>query len=502
LDFFNHIHLAFAVALEPMSIFVCFIGVFIGTLVGVLPGIGTSGAMALLLPTTFSLSPTHAIIMLAGIYYGTLYGGSTTAILLNIPGEGTSMITCLDGYPMAKNGRAGPALVVSAFGSFIAGTFSIVMLMLLAPILVSIALKFGPPEYVALIFLGLILVTYLASGSMVKALMMAAFGLLLGCIGLDIITAEPRYSLGTLKLRDGIGLIPVMMGLFGVGEVLINIEKKLKSRKIFQTKMKNFPPTKQDWKDSSLPIARGSIVGFFLGIIPGGGGLISGLFSYAMEKRLSKNRKKFGRGAIEGVAGPESANNAGGQGSFVPLLTLGIPSNVITAILIGALMLKGIQPGPLLMQEHPRLFWGVVGSMYVGNVMLVILNLPLIPLWIQILRIPYVILFPLIFLLTLIGSYTLNNSIWDPCIMIIFGVLGYLMKKFSYEPAPLIMALVLGPMFENAFRQSLIISDGSALIFFFRPVSAVFMATAIFVIFSPLFLKLFRRERPGLSDYE
>ncbi len=502
MDFFHNLSLAFSIALEPTSIFVCFIGVLVGTLVGVLPGLGTSGAMALLLPTTFSLSPTHGIIMLSGIFYGTLYGGSTTSILLNVPGEGTSMITCLDGHQMAKQGRAGVALSISAIGSFIAGTFSIVMMMIMSPILVKTAIKFGPPEYVALTFFGLTLVTYLARGSLIKALTMGAVGLLLGCIGLDSVTGEPRYTFATLKLRDGIGLIPVMMGLFGVSEVLINIEQGSADNEIYQSKIKNFFPSLNDWKKSTWPIIRGSVVGFFLGILPGGGGLISGLFSYAMEKKISKYPEKFGTGVIEGVAGPESANNAGGQGSFIPLLTLGIPCNVVMAILIGALMLKGVQPGPLLMAEHPRLFWGIIGSMYIGNAMLLVLNLPLIPLWIQILRIRYSILFPIILLLTLIGSYTLNNNIWDPFIMIMFGILGYLMKKFDYEPAPLIMAMVLGPMFETALRQSLTISDGNPMIFITRPISGVLFILALVILISPMALKIFGKSRPAFSDYE
>jgi len=502
MDILNNAYFAFSIALEPMSLFVCFIGVFIGTLVGVLPGLGTSGAMAILLPTTFSLSPTHAIIMLAGIYYGALYGGSTTSILLNVPGEGTSMITCLDGYPMGQKGRAGPALGISAIGSFISGTFGVVMLMTLAPILVRIALKFGPPEYVALTFLGLTLVTYLARGSLVKALMMATFGLLLGCFGLDIITGEPRFTLGIIHLRDGFGLIPVMVGLFGVGEVLINFERKTKDSVIPISKIRELFPSVQDLKKSRGPIIRGSIIGFILGLIPGGGGLISGLFSYAIEKKISKHPERFGTGVIEGVAGPETANNAGGQASYIPLLSLGIPCNVVMAVLMGALMLKGVQPGPLLMEEHPHLFWGVVGSMYIGNIMLLVLNLPLIPLWVQILRIPYAFLFPIILLLTLVGSYTLNNSIWDIGVMIIFGIFGYLMKKFDYEPAPLVMALVLGPMFENSFRQSLIISNGSPMIFFLRPISSICIIAAILLLVSPFFLNMIGKKRPGLSDYE
>jgi len=501
LDFIHNLGLAFNIALQPMSLFVCFIGVLIGTLVGVLPGLGSGTAMALLLPATLKMSPMDSIIMLAGIYYGTLYGGSTTSILLNVPGESTSMITCLDGHPLAKQGRAGAALGISAIGSFVAGTFSILMLMVLAPILVGVAIKFGPPEFVAITFLGLTLVTYLARGSLIKALMMASVGLLLGCVGLDIMTGEPRFTMKIPKFEDGVGLLPVMIGLFGISEVLIALEQPFRKREIFKTKIKDLLPSKQDCKDSALPVARGTVVGFFLGLIPGGGGLIASLFSYAIEKGVSKHPEKFGTGAIEGVAGPETANNAGGGRAFLPLLTLGIPCNVIMAILLGALMLHGVAPGPLLMKEHPQLFWGVIGSMYIGNIFLLILNLPLIGLWVQILKIPYIILFPLIFLFTLVGSYSLNNDVSDTMITIVSGVFGYLMKKFDFEPAPLIMALILGPMFEDALRQSLVLSNGSLRIFFSRPISAVLLLVAIFLLISPVILRVFGKKRPALSDY-
>jgi putative tricarboxylic transport membrane protein len=501
LEFIHNFELAFSIALQPMSLFACFIGVLLGTLVGVLPGIGSGTAMALLLPATLKMSPMDSIIMLAGIYYGTLYGGSTTSILLNVPGESTSMITCLDGYPLAKQGRAGAALGISAIGSFIAGTFSVVMLMVLAPILVNVAIKFGPPEFVAITFLGLTLVTYLARGSLIKALMMASFGLMLGCVGLDIITGEARYTLNIPKFEEGVGLMPVMIGLFGISEVLFMLEQPFRRAEIFKTKMRDLLPSKQDFKDSALPVARGTVVGFFLGLIPGGGGLIASLFSYAIEKGVSKHPEKFGTGAIEGVAGPETANNAGGGGAFLPLLTLGIPCNVIMAVLLGALMLHGVAPGPLLMKEQPQLFWGVVGSMYIGNIFLFLLNLPLIGLWVQILKIPYTMLFPLIFLFTLVGSYSLNNDVNDTMITIVSGVFGYLMKKFDFEPAPLIMALILGPMFEDALRQSLVLSNGSPWIFFSRPISAVLLLVAILLLISPIILKIFGKKRPGLGDY-
>ena len=498
MDFVSHISLAFQVALEPMNLLLCFLGCLVGTFVGVLPGLGPAASISLLLPLTFKLPPESAVIMLAGLYYGTMYGGSTTSILINVPGEAASVVTCLDGYRMAQQGRAGPALGIAALGSFIAGTFGTVMIMLLAPPLAGIALKFGPPEFVGLVFLGLTMVTYLASGSMAKTLMMAIVGLLISYVGTDIVTGRERFTLGIATIAGGFDMVPIAMGLFGVSEVLLNLEQSIGSREVFQTKLHNLLPTRQDWKDSAGPIARGSVVGFLLGLIPGGGGMIASFISYAMEKKIARHPERFGTGEIRGVAGPESANNAGAQGAFIPMLTLGIPCNVVLAILMGALMIHGVTPGPRLLEEHPRIFWGVMGSMYVGNVMLVLLNLPLIGLWVRLLRIPYAILFPFIFLFCVIGAYTVGNNIQDVYIMILFGVLGYLMKKFEYEPAPLVLAFVLGPMFENAFRQSLIISQGNPLIFFSRPISAVFCGFSILLLISPLLLHLAGKRRPGL----
>lgn len=482
----------FSVAFQPVNLFYCFIGVLIGTLVGVLPGLGPAAAIALLLPATFYTGPVSATIMLAGIYYGAMYGGSTTSILVNIPGEAASVVTCLDGYRMARQGRAGPALGIAAFGSFIAGTFSIVGLTLFAPLLANVALKFGPPEYFALMVLGLTLVAYLAKGSMVKALMMAALGMILSSIGLDIVGGSYRFTYGFLTLSDGLGLIPVVMGLFGLGEILSNLERTL-SREIFETKIKGLLPTKQDWKDSLGPITRGSFLGFFLGILPGGGAIIASFASYALEKKLSRHPEKFGTGAIEGVAGPESANNSAAGGGFIPLLVLGLPANAVMALLLGGLMIQGLQPGPLLMIQKPDLFWGVITSMYVGNVFLLILNLPLIGMWVKVLKIPYSILFPLIMLFCLIGAYSVNNSSGDVFIMIVFGVVGYLIRKFGYEGAPLVLAIVLGPMLEEALRQSLIISRGEFAIFFTRPISAGLLLSALILLLLPLVLR-----RPAL----
>ena len=441
--------------------------------------------MSLLLPSTFHIPPVSAIIMLGGIYYGTMYGGSTTSILVNIPGEAASVITCLDGYQMARKGRAGPALGISAFGSFIAGNLSIIGLMFLAPLLATVAIGFGPPEYFSMMLLGLIILTFLAGGSMAKALLMAAFGLFLGMIGMDIMTATPRFTFGLYFLSDGVGLVPVVMGLFGISEVLFNIEARLK-RDVFKTKVKGLLPSLVDWKESFWPIIRGSFIGFFLGILPGGGAVISSFVSYAIEKRVSRHPNKFGTGIIEGVAAPEAANNAATGGAFIPLLTLGIPANAVMAMLLGALIIYGMQPGPMLIKEHPDLFWGVVTSMYLGNALLLVLNLPLIGLWIKILKVPYPILFPMILLFCLIGVYSLNNNVGEMGLMLFFGGVGYLMKKFGYETPPLVLALVLGPLMENALRQSLSMSNGSAEIFFTRPISLIIMLLSLLLLVIPL----------------
>jgi putative tricarboxylic transport membrane protein len=497
-DLLENLFYGFSIALTPENLLFCFIGVFIGTLIGVLPGIGPVGAMSLLLPTTLHVSPVGAIIMLGGIYYGAMYGGSTTSILLNIPGEAASVVTCLEGYQMARKGRAGPALGICAFGSFIGGTVSILGLMLVAPPLAEGALRFGPPEYFTLMVLGLTLLIYLASGSIPKALMMAALGIILGMIGIDATSGSQRFTFGILELNDGIGLVPLVMGLFGISEVLLNVEQSLK-REIFQTKIQDLLPNREDWKKSSAPIARGSVLGFLLGILPGGGALISSFISYAIEKKISKHPEEFGHGAIEGVAGPETANNSATGGAFIPLLTLGIPANVVMAMLLGALLIHGLQPGPMLLKNHPDLFWGVVTSMYVGNGMLLVLNLPLIGLWVQVLKVPYRILFPLIILFCLIGAYSINYSITDLLIMTLFGVVGYLMKKFDYEGAPLVLAYVLGPMLEMALRQSLTISNGSFSIFITRPISAVGIFVSIFLVVSPL-LPWFGKRRSAVAE--
>jgi putative tricarboxylic transport membrane protein len=493
MDSLTGLFYGFGIVLQPQNLLFCFIGCFVGTLVGVLPGLGPGGALALLLPMTFVLSPATAIIMLAGIYYGAMYGGSTTSILINIPGEAASVITCLDGYQMARNGRAGPALGIAAMGSFIAGTISLFGLLFLAPPFAVFALKFSSPEYVSLILCGLILVSFLGSGSRLKAFMMGAFGLLLGTIGTDSIEGTQRFAFNITYLMDGLGLIPVIMGFFGISEILLNLEED-EVQEILTTKIKNLFPNLQDWKDSAWPIIRGTVLGFFVGVIPGSNTVISSMMSYAMEKRISKHPEKFGTGVIEGVAGPESANNSGPSGSFIPLLSLGIPTNSTMALLLAALMIHGVTPGPFLITQHPEVFWSVIASMYIGNAMLLALNLPLVGLWVQVLKIPYAFFFPIICLFCLLGSYSVANTVFDVGVMIFFGIVGFLMKKYAYETTPLILGFILGPMFEDHFRRSMVLSFGSIGIFVERPISAVFLAVAILILLFS-FLPLFKRKR-------
>ncbi len=493
MELLNHLALGAQILLQPVNLLFCFLGCLMGTLVGVLPGLGPTAAIALLLPNTFHVPPVTAIIMLAGIYYGAMYGGSTTSILVNIPGEAASVITCLDGYQMARKGRAGPALGMAAFGSFIAGTISIIGLMLVAPPLAKFALAFGPPEYFSLMLLGIIILIYLASGSILKALMMFVFGLLISTIGMDAISGTQRLTFGLLELCDGVGLIPAIMGLFGVAEVIANVEQAIKTDAI-TTKVRNLLPNLQDWKDSFWPIIRGSFLGFFIGILPGPAPVISSFSSYAIEKKLSRHPEKFGTGTIEGVAGPESANNSATGGAFIPLFTLGIPVNSVIAILLGAFMIHGIQPGPMIITKHADLFWGTVMSMYLGNIMLLVLNLPLIGLWVQVLRVPYPILFPLILLFCLIGVYSLNYSLVEIGLMIGFGVLGYLARKFQFEMAPLVLAIVIGPMMESNLRLSLVISQGDPTIFLTHPISASFIFVTAALLISPLVPWIGRRR--------
>ena len=494
MEILNNLYLGFQVAFMPVNLFFCFIGVVIGTLVGVLPGIGPVGAMALLLPATFGVSLDSSLIMLAGIYYGAMYGGSTTSILVNIPGEAASVITCIDGYQMARQGRAGPALGISAIGSFIGGTLSVIGLMLIAKPLANAALEFGPPEYFALMCAGLIILTYLTQGSMIRALMMALVGILLGSIGLDIVMGLPRFTFGINELTDGVGIIPLVMGLFGIAEVFSNIETVIK-REVFKTEIKNIWPSLKDYAQSKWAILRGSVLGFVLGILPGGGAILASFLSYGIEKKLAREPERFGKGAIEGVAGPETANNAAAGGSMIPLLSLGIPPNVVMAMLFSAFIIHGVTPGPMLMKTSPDVFWGLVVSMYMGNAMLVLLNLPLIGIWVQVLKIPYRILMPLILLFCLIGAYSVTNSTFDVSLMIFFGGVGYLMRKFGYEGAPLVLAFVMGPLLELNLRQSLLISGGSFAIFITRPISGVTLTIAFFLLLSNIFPYIKRRRK-------
>ena len=432
MDTLNSLFSGFSIALQPDNLFFCFLGTLLGTLVGVLPGIGPVGAMSILLPITFKMSSEGAIIMLAGVYYGVAYGGSTTSILVNVPGEIGSVVTCLDGHQMALTGRAGPALGIAAFGSFIAGTIGIIGLMIFAAPLSRLALAFGPHEYFSLIILGLAFVASLSHGSVFRAVMMAFFGLILGNVGLDIATTSPRFTFGSLRLYNGFGIAPLSMGLFGIAEVLVNLESTVSSS-LVKTKIKHLFPSKSDWIKAKWAIIRGTLIGFFLGILPGGGPVLASFIAYAIEKRVSKEPDQFGKGAIEGVASPESANNSASSSAFIPLLTLGIPPTAGMAVLFGAFLIHGITPGPLILQKHPALFWGLISSMYIGNVMLLILNLPLIPMWVQVLKIPERFLYPLIILFCLIGAYSLNNDVFDIVVMVVFGVVGYLFRKFEYR---------------------------------------------------------------------
>jgi putative tricarboxylic transport membrane protein len=471
----------FSVAFEPINLWYAFIGCLIGTLVGVLPGIGPLSGISILLPITFGLNATQAVIMLAGIYYGSQYGGSTTSILMRIPGEASSVMTCVDGYAMSQRGRGGAALCIAAVGSFIAGTFGIIMLTLVAPPLASLALKFGPPEYTALLTLGLIFLAYMSSSSLIRTLLMACIGLMLGMIGIDNMTGHFRYSFDLVELGDGIGIVPVAVGLFGLGEILSTPSKNV-ANKVIAPKLRELLPTRQEWREASMPIARGSVLGFIIGIIPGSAHIISSFLSYALEKKLSKHPEQFGKGAVAGVAGPESANNSASTGAFVPMLALGIPTGPITAVLIGALMVHGVNAGPQLVTEHPNVFWGFVASMYVGNLMLLLLNLPLVSVFVSVLRIPYAYLYPLIIMFCIIGVYEVSHSIVDVWIMLIMGVFGYGLRKFGFDPAPLVLGLVIAPLFEQSLRQSLIMSNGNYLIFFSRPIALGLMLVCILLL--------------------
>jgi putative tricarboxylic transport membrane protein len=488
----------FSIALTLQNLALAFVGVLIGTMVGILPGIGPSAGVALALPLTFGLEPVSAIIMLAGIYYGAMYGGTLTSVLINTPGESASVMTTLDGYQMALKGRAGAALGMAAIGSFIAGTLGVVALMLAAPPIAHLAVRFGPPEYFALALLGLLTLSGLAGTSVAKALLMAIAGLLVATVGLDPIAGHLRFTFNVLELSDGIDFLPVAVGLFGIAEVLANIEQRVRLEPI-HAKLSGLLPTWQDWLACRLPIVRGSVIGFVVGVLPGAGATLASFISYGIEKKVAKDPSRFGRGAIEGVAAPESANNSATAGAMVPLLTLGIPGSATTAVLLGAFVLYGLRPGPLLLTDHPDVFWGLIASMYIGNVMLLVLNLPGAPLFASILRLPYSVIATGILGISLAGVYSLQNNMFDVWIAIAFGVIGYLMKRFDYPPAPFVLALVLGPLLEVALRQSLTMSHGALSIFLQRPVSVVLLAVAFLMLFGPVLLRRFRRlvSRPS-----
>jgi putative tricarboxylic transport membrane protein len=484
MEVFSGLAQGFSIALTPVNLLYAAIGAILGTAIGVLPGLGPPATIALLLPVTYKIEATSAVIMVAGIFYGAMYGGSTTSILLNIPGEAASVVTCLDGYKMARQGRAGAALGISAMGSFIAGTLGLVGLSLLAPPLASFALKFGPPEYFALILMGLMMAIYLSEGSVLKGLMMAATGLVLGMVGLDPVHGAERFTFGLSKLTDGFDFVVVAMGLFGVTEVLSNVEAP-EVRDIFRTSLKGLLPTREDWRRCWASVLRGSFLGFFIGILPGGGAIISSFMAYAVEKRVSKHPEQFGQGAIEGVAAPESANNAAASSSFIPLLTLGIPGNASIAMIFVALMIHGIRPGPMLLQEHPDLFWGVVASMYVGNIMLLALNLPLIGMWVRLLKVPYNFLAVGVLIFCVIGAYSVNNSAFDVGSVVAFGAAGYLLRKGGFPAAPLVLAMILGPHLERTLQQSLIGSGGDPRVFLESPISATLLLVTVGLVTSP-----------------
>ncbi|GGE42784.1 hypothetical protein GCM10007276_20060 [Agaricicola taiwanensis] len=481
MEIFDNLILGMETALHWQNILFCFLGVLLGTLVGVLPGIGPTATIAMLLPITFKLSPETSLIMLAGIYYGSQYGGSTTAILINLPGESASAVTAIDGYQMARQGRAGPALATAALGSFFAGTVATFIIAIFAPPLTDIALQFGSAEYFSLMVLGLISSVALAHGSVVKAIGMIILGLLLGLVGTDIYTGTPRFTLDRLELADGLNFVAVAVGVFGIAEILRNLEDE-SDREIMVKKVTGLWPSKADFKAIIAPIIRGTFVGSALGILPGGGAILSSFAAYTVEKKVSKTPERFGKGAIEGVAGPEAANNAGSQTSFIPMLTLGIPANPVMALMIGAMIIQGIVPGPEVATSQPKLFWGIIASMWVGNLLLVLLNLPLIGLWVRLLTVPYYVLFPAILTFASIGVYSVMSNEFDLYAMAAFGLLGYILSKLDCEPAPLLLGFVIGPMLEEHLRRAMIISRGDPMVFFERPISAGLLVAAALVL--------------------
>jgi len=488
------------VVTEPQNLFYCLLGVLIGMLIGVLPGLGPAATMAILLPIVYTVDPVSAVIMLAGIYYGAQYGGTITSVLLQLPGEASSVVTVFDGFALAKQGKAGTALGIAAIGSFVGATISIVGLTLLAPLVASWALSFGPPEYAALALLGVLLVATIGSGHTVKALIAATIGLLFATVGRDSFTNASRFTFDSLQLADGLDFVVVAMGLFGVGEILYNLEARYGKAHVPAT-VANVWPSRKDLKQSSGAIGRGSLIGFFLGVLPGGGAVMASLAAYATEKRIAKEPERFGRGAVEGVAAPETANNAAATSSFIPLLTLGIPANASMAMLFAALLVLGVSPGPQLVEENPDLFWGVINSMYIGNILLLILSIPLVGLFVRILRVRPAILAPITALITILGVYTINNSTFDIFVMIIFGVIGYLMKKTGFEPGPMVLAFVLGAILEDSVRRSLLIFEGDPTGFFTRPISGSILAFFVLVVLLPI-VQAVRKGRAASAKVE
>jgi TctA family transporter len=499
MDIIAHLQIGFETAATFTNLFYCLVGVILGTAIGVLPGLGPVATIAMLLPVTFGLSPASSLIMLAGIFYGAQYGGSTTAILVNLPGESSSVVTALDGYQMAKQGRAGKALATAALGSFFAGTVATLLITLFSPPLAEIALKFGPPEYFSLMVLGLVASIVLASGPLPHALGMVVIGLLLGIVGTDVNSGTERFSFGMMQLADGINFVVVAMGVFGLGEIVANLEAE-SSRDLLVKKVTGLMLSWSEIKGILAPVARGTAIGSILGILPGGGAMLSSFAAYALEKKISKNAANFGKGAIEGVAAPESANNAGAQSSFIPMLTLGIPSNPVMALMIGAMIIHGIQPGPTVMTEQPALFWGVIASMWIGNLFLIILNLPMIGLWVRMVQVPYHFLFPAILVFCGIGVFSLSNATLDVYLMAAFGLLGYVFRKLECEPAPMLLGFILGPMMEESLRRALLLSKGDPTIFVSRPISAVMLIFAVLAMVVVLLPALQKKRREAFAE--
>ena len=497
MDLFQNLIFGFSVALTWQNMLYCVIGVSVGTLIGVLPGIGPLATIAMLLPLTFNVAPVGALIMLAGIYYGAQYGGSTTAILVNLPGETSAVVTCIDGYQMARQGRAGPALAIAAIGSFVAGTFGTMLIALAGPPLAEVALKFGAPEYFSLMLMGLVAAAVLAQGDMIKSLAMVAMGLLLGIVGTDVNTGVQRFSFGIHELTDGIGFIVVAVGVFAVGEIVANLGDP-EERQVFTDKVKNLMPSWDDLKRSFGPILRGTGVGSFFGVLPGTGPAIASFASYMIEKKIAKDPDRFGKGAIEGVAGPESANNADAQCKFIPMLTLGLPASGVMALMLGALTIQGIQPGPEVMTTRPELFWGLIASMWIGNALLVILNLPMIGVWVKLLQVPYRLLFPAIMAFSAIGIYSVNNSSFEIYLTAVFGVIGFVWIKLGCSPAPMLLGFVLGPLMEEHLRRAMLMSKGDPMVLISRPISLTFIVATVLIL-AVMIMPVIRQRRADIA---